>query len=209
MRCEHTLTVSTLLILCEWPIFDLHLRRLVTRSPGRVLVYCLSRCSCLSLCIPANSHNTVEVHSVNSNTRVVLDTEIDVLRDTKSKVASLREVALAELVLLDLEATLEDLLCLGPTDSDVDSNLLVTTDTECTDSVAGLAYEENVVLKSRSLLLISCAPALRRTVDGCLTAQLLEHLCGTSKSVTRLADGDVEDELLDFQLPHGVLAFLA
>lgn len=43
-----------------------------------------------------------------------------------------------------------------------------------------------------------------RTVDGGLTAQLLEHLGGTSKSVTRLADGDVEDELLDAQLAHGV-----
>lgn len=43
-----------------------------------------------------------------------------------------------------------------------------------------------------------------RTVDGSLTAQLLEHLGGTSKSVTRLANGDVEDELLDAQLTHGV-----
>jgi hypothetical protein len=31
------------------------------------------------------------------------------------------------------------------------------------------------------------------TVDRSLTGQLLEHLCGTSKSVTRLAHGDVED----------------
>jgi len=37
-----------------------------------------------------------------------------------------------------------------------------------------------------------------------LTRQLLEHLCGTGKSVTRFADGDVEDELLDAQFPHGV-----
>ena len=43
-----------------------------------------------------------------------------------------------------------------------------------------------------------------RTVDGSLTAQLLEHLGGTGKSVTRLANGDVEDELLDAQLTHGV-----
>ena len=64
------------------------------------------------------------------------------LRDTESEVASLREVALAEFVFLDLETTLEDLLCLGATDSDVDSDLLVTTDTECADSVAGLAYGE-------------------------------------------------------------------
>jgi len=37
-----------------------------------------------------------------------------------------------------------------------------------------------------------------------LTRQLLEHLGGTSKSVTRFADGDVQDELLNAQLTHGV-----
>lgn len=61
------------------------------------------------------------------------------LRDTETEVASLGEVALAELVFLDLEATLENLLGLGATDSNVNSDLLVTTDTECSDSVAGLA----------------------------------------------------------------------
>lgn len=42
------------------------------------------------------------------------------------------------------------------------------------------------------------------TVDGSLTAQLLQHLGGTGQSVTRLANTDVEDELLDAQLTHGV-----
>lgn len=42
------------------------------------------------------------------------------------------------------------------------------------------------------------------TVDGGLTAQLLEHLGRTSESITRLADADVQDELLDAQLAHGV-----
>ncbi len=37
-----------------------------------------------------------------------------------------------------------------------------------------------------------------------MTGQLLQHLGGTGKSVTRLSDGDVENELLDLQLPHGV-----
>lgn len=41
-----------------------------------------------------------------------------------------------------------------------------------------------------------------------MTAQLLEHLGGTRKSVTRLADGDVENELLDAQLTHGVGALV-
>lgn len=43
-----------------------------------------------------------------------------------------------------------------------------------------------------------------RTVNWGLTAQLLQHLGGSGKSVTRLADRDVQDELLDLQLAHGV-----
>lgn len=84
-------------------------------------------------------HAAVEIHAVDTDGGVVLDTEIDVLGDTESKVASLGEVALAELVLLDLEATLENLLSLGATDSDVDRDLFVTADTKGTDGVAGLA----------------------------------------------------------------------
>lgn len=117
------------------------------------------------------------------NARVVLDAQVDVLADTETEVARGGEVALAELVLLDLEAALEDLLGLGATDGDVDGDLFVPPDTESSDGVAGLG------------------------VDGRLTAQLLEHLGGTSKSVTRLAHGDVEDELLDAELPHGVGGF--
>jgi hypothetical protein len=114
------------------------------------------------------------------NAGVVLDAQVDVLGDTETEVAGLAEVALAELVLLDLEATLEDLLSLGAADGDVDGDLFVTTDTEGTDGVAGLG------------------------VDGGLTRQLLENLGGTSEPVTRLSDGDVEDELLDAKLAHGV-----
>jgi len=127
-----------------------------------------------------NLHAAVEVHTVDTNTRVVLDTEIDVLVDTEAKVSGLREVALAELVLLDLKTTLDDLLGLGATDGDVDGDLLVTADTEGTDGVAGLG------------------------VDGSLTRQLLENLGGTSKSVTRLTNRDVQDELGDAELAHGV-----
>lgn len=45
---------------------------------------------------------------------------------------------------------------------------------------------------------------MRRTVDGGLTAQLFEHFGGTGESVTRFADGDVEDELLDAEFFHRV-----
>lgn len=152
-------------------------------------------------------HDDVEVHAVNTDRRVVLDAQVDVLGDTETEVAGLGEVALAELVLLDLEATLEDLLGLGTTDGDVDGDLLVTADTEGTDGVTGLACGSvNPTSSSCSLLRDASGFVLdiSRTVDGSLTAQLLEHLGGTSKSVTRLANGDVEDELLDAQLTHGV-----
>lgn len=47
-----------------------------------------------------------------------------------------------------------------------------------------------------------------RTVDGCLTRQLLKHLGGSGQSITRLADRDVQDELVDSEFPHGVGALV-
>lgn len=148
------------------------------------------------------AHAAVEVHAVDTNRRVVLDAQVDVLRDTETKVASLGEVALAELVLLDLEATFENLLGLGATDGNVNGDFFVTTDTESTDGVAGLAFDE--VLVSVFCYPQSFARGGKRTVDGGLTAQLLKHLCGSCEPVTGLADGDVEDQLLDAELAHGV-----
>lgn len=119
--------------------------------------------------VVVNSHDAVEVHSVDTDGRVVLDSQIDVLGDTETEVTGLGEVLLAELVLLDLETTLDDLLGLGATDGDVDGDLLVTTDTEGTDGVAGLG------------------------VDGSLTRKLLEHLGGTGKPITGFTNRDVEN----------------
>jgi hypothetical protein len=62
-----------------------------------------------------------------------------VFADTKTKVASLGEVALLQLVFFDLEATLQNFLCFRPTDGDVNSNLLVTANTERSDGVASFA----------------------------------------------------------------------
>jgi hypothetical protein len=99
-----------------------------------------------------------------------------VLSDTETEVAGVGEVPSAELVLLDLERTLNDLLGLGAADRDVAGDLLVTADAEAAERVAGL----------------------RR--HGRLARELLEHLGGTRESVTRLADGDVDDELVNAQL---------
>ena len=113
-------------------------------------------------------HDDVEVHTEDTDTGVVTGTEIDVLLDTETEVASLGEVAAAaELVLLDLEATLKNLLRLGPTDRDVHRDLLVTTDTELTDGV----------------------PRLGR--HGGLTGKLLQHLRRPRQTITRFTDGDV------------------
>lgn len=85
-------------------------------------------------------HAAVEVHAVDTDSRVVLDAQVDVFADTEAEVAGLAEVALPQLVLLDLEATLENLLGLGATDGDVHGDLLVSPDTEGTDGVSGLAW---------------------------------------------------------------------
>ena len=66
--------------------------------------------------------------------------------NTETKVASLREVAFLQFIFLDLEATFEDFFSLGSTDSNVYSNLLVTADTEGTDSVASLAYTTHSIV---------------------------------------------------------------
>ena len=50
--------------------------------------------------------------------------------------------------------------------------------------------------------------SIRRTVNGCLTAQLLEHFGSSCKSISRFTDGDVENEFLDSQFPHGVLGLV-
>ena len=110
------------------------------------------------------SKNNIEVHSIDTDAWVILDSQIDVLLDTKSKVAGAGEGVLVQLVFLDLrsrvqctneivsltvffsrnvhnvthlQATLKNLLCLGTTDGAVDRDLLVTTDTERSHSVAG------------------------------------------------------------------------
>ena len=46
--------------------------------------------------------NNVEIHSINANAWVVLDPQINVLLDPKSKVALVRKVLLTQLILLDL-----------------------------------------------------------------------------------------------------------
>ena len=114
-----------------------------------------------------SSHHHEEVHTKDTNTRVISSTEINVFLDTKPKVSGLREVPLSKFVLLDLETTFKDFLGLGATDGNMDSDLFVTTDTECSDGVPGFRCH------------------------GCLTGELFQHFGGPGQPITRFTDGDV------------------
>ena len=48
--------------------------------------------------------DNVEVHAINANARVVLDAQVDMLLDTKTKVTRCREVFFSQLVLFYLWA---------------------------------------------------------------------------------------------------------
>ncbi len=86
-----------------------------------------------------HSHAAVEIHAVDTDRRVVLDAQVNVFTDAETEIASLGEIAFSELVFLHFQSTLEDLLCLGTADSDVDGYFFITSDTESSYSVSGLA----------------------------------------------------------------------
>lgn len=86
-----------------------------------------------------HSHAAVKVHSVDTNCRVILDAQIDVLADPKSKIARRREILLPQFILLDFQTALEDFFGFGSPYGDMDGDLFVTTDTECADGVTGFA----------------------------------------------------------------------
>ena len=99
-----------------------------------------------------STHHHVEIHTKNTDTWVVPSTKIDVFLDTEPKVSGLRKVSLPEFILLDFETTLKDFLGLGATDGNVNGDLFVTADTECSDCVSSLGS------------------------DGCLAGELFQHL---------------------------------
>mmetsp|Transcript_3556 Transcript_3556/g.11514 ORF Transcript_3556/g.11514 Transcript_3556/m.11514 type:complete len:219 (-) Transcript_3556:239-895(-) len=81
-------------------------------------------------------HHDVKVHAIDASAGVVLEPEVDVLHDAKAKVARLREILLPQLVLLHLEAALQQLLRLFAADGHVARNLLVPPDAEGAHGVA-------------------------------------------------------------------------
>jgi hypothetical protein len=86
-------------------------------------------------------HAAEEVHPEDTDARVVLDSEVNVFLHAEAEVSSVGEVLHPQGVLLDLEATLENLHRLFAPHSAVDGNLLVTPDAERPDGVPGLRVD--------------------------------------------------------------------
>lgn len=75
----------------------------------------------------------VEVHTEDTGEGVVLDAQIDVLLDAEAEVSSIREVLLLEFSVLDLETSLQNLICLLAADGHVHGDLFVPLDAETSD----------------------------------------------------------------------------
>merc|ERR1712168_163940 len=125
-----------------------------------------------------SSQHNVEIHSVDTNTRIVLDTQINMFGNTKAKIAGGREISLSQFVFLHLQSFLQDFFCLGTPHSAVDSNFLITTNTKRSDSIPGFGE------------------------DWCLSCEGFKDLSRTDKSVTAFTNTDVDAQLLDANLLH-------
>ena len=86
------------------------------------------------------SHAAVEVHPVDTNSRIVLDSQIDVLADTESKIAGFRKILFLQLIFLDLQATLKNFFSFRTSDGNVDGDLFVSSNAEGADCVACLTW---------------------------------------------------------------------
>ena len=95
---------------CDAPTRVLHRLRLATRSPGRVLN---NNQQFVILLRPrlnirrtegkkaSDLHAAVKVHAVDSNRRIVFDSQIDMFADAEPEVPCFREILLFQFVLLD------------------------------------------------------------------------------------------------------------
>ena len=91
------------------PLHGIRLGQLVVLTNLRLLL------SAASDAVARSFEDDVEVHTVNTGGRIVLDTEIDVFGDTKAKVTGGTKVSLEKFKFLHLETAL---LCVDENDVD-------------------------------------------------------------------------------------------
>lgn len=124
---------DTLVLLLE-PLLGISLLDLVVKSDAGL------GSSALGDALSGAVEDNVEVHTVDTDGRIVLKTKIDVLINTEAEVSGGAEVVVKQLELLDAETLLDDFEGLGATDGGVDGDLLVTADTELSDGVASFFF---------------------------------------------------------------------
>ena len=72
----------------------------------------------------------VKVHTEDTGEGVILNTQIDVLLNTESEAAGIREVSFLEFSVLDFQTSLEDLVSFVSPHGHMDSDLFVSLNTE-------------------------------------------------------------------------------
>merc|ERR1719326_2112982 len=106
-----------------------------TNAPPLDLLLGYAECSSLQ--------HDVEIHAINAGGRVILQAKIDVLVHTKAKVSIFGEVLCTDLVVCDLETTLNEVHSLLASNGDVARNLLITADAESSHSVTSCVFDRS------------------------------------------------------------------
>ena len=115
--------------------------------------------------------NNVNVHTMDTDIPVVLQTKVDVLLDTKAEIAGSREAPGVDLIVVHLESLVKDLKGLRTTNCDVRGNLIVTADAELGDCSMGTGEH------------------------GFLASQLLDHTRRAGNLITNRTWVDVDANL--------------
>ena len=152
--------------------------------------------------LAGSAEDDVEVHSEDTGVWVVPDSQVDVLRNTETKVAclkprkiilrttslviftSVREIASSKFVFLDSESLVQDFSGLFSSDGNMAGHLFTSLDTERPDGVSGFALE------------------------WLLAGQIFEHFAGFGKSITWFTHAAVNDEFVNFDFSHWVVSLL-
>jgi hypothetical protein len=106
----------------------------------------------------------VKVHSVDTDRRVVLDTQVNVLANAEAEVASLAEIPLAQLIFFDFQSSLQNFLGFWAAYGDMHGDLLIASDTKRSDSVSSLAcFPLGVLLCESAVTRAHCRQAFGRS----------------------------------------------
>ena len=85
---------------------------------------------------------------------------------------------------------------LGTANGDMNGNFFISTNAECSDGISSLKVNLSTP-KERTM-------RADLAVDGRLAAELFQDFGCSGQSVARLADGNVEHEFFNLDVPHGV-----